>query len=91
MEYSKSDNEKIMIISGIGGVKTLETLNFTSPYLNNTSLRPEAEIACINIISKVGWTNPEESLQVIETILKNPTSSEIEKEASRIKNNILSK
>lgn len=91
LELATTNDIKIMIISGVSNVQTIEGLNLASTFLNDSNLRPEAELACLNILSRVGWTHRDESLKVLETILENPTSSEIKSEASRIQNNILTK
>lgn len=71
LSQSKADNEKKMIISGIGRIQTLESLNLAVELLSDENLTQEAFIAVIRISEDIAADHPEEVKRVLNIILEN--------------------
>jgi hypothetical protein len=70
LKLSEADNEKKMIVSGIGDIYTLESLKLASSLLDEDNLRKEVIRAVLQISEEIAGDHPEEVKNSVQKVLE---------------------
>lgn len=77
MELSETDNDKKMVLSALSKQKSFSAFQMAAEYLDNQTLRAEAEIAVVNIAAYILKAHPKEIKEVLLKIRKNSNDTDI--------------
>jgi hypothetical protein len=83
LELSQQSNEKKMILSGLGRLKSLSSLKMAGSYLEDQSLQTEAELAVLNISNSIKQEFPVETKMFLNQIIN---SSKVQDHVNQAKN-----
>ncbi|MCW8850614.1 MAG: HEAT repeat domain-containing protein, partial [Melioribacteraceae bacterium] len=89
LEYVNEDSEKLMILSGLSELVSLDAVDLALDYLNDSNVKEEAELALMKILNQVRWRNPNEAYDALEKMLESPTSEEIAVEVKTLMKRIV--
>ncbi len=76
MELAPNDVEKKRVLSGLSGERSLAALEMAAGYLDDPTLRLEAESAAVAIARNLSDSHPQEALGMLERVLRS-TASEV--------------
>jgi type 1 glutamine amidotransferase/HEAT repeat protein len=84
MSLAGNANEKKMVLSGLGNVRTLEALQLVAGHLDNTLLQAEAEAAVVRIAEATGAANPQQTKTVLAKVKQNSKNDSIRQRAQEL-------
>ena len=80
-DQAKTTQEKVLLISALGGIPTVEAMKTTASYLADPQLADEAALAVLRITSKLNESNKADMAPVLNQVLKSAKSSKAIKDA----------
>ena len=83
LSVAPNDNEKKLIISGLGSIHSHEALGILADLMDDQGLRPELEAAIINIVPQIIERHPDRTRDELKRILKYSDNQEIIKWAEK--------
>ncbi len=86
MKLASEVNERKLILSGLANVPTVEALNTIKPFLDDDSLKLEAQVAAVAIGPAVQKANPELVLAVMQKIAAEGANDELKQQAQKLIN-----
>jgi hypothetical protein len=76
LKYSEADIEKKMILSGLAKVSNFESVSLAMELFANVNVKPEAEMALLELLDNLRWSNPDKAYKFLTLIYKNSSSEE---------------
>ncbi len=84
MSLAPNANEKKPVLSGLGNVRTSESLQTVAAYLDDAALQQEASAASVSIAESICQENPEQVKTVLQKVLQVSTNDSVKDRAQRI-------
>ena len=84
MDLAAGVTEKKQILSGIARIRTPEAFEFAAKYLDDASLKNEAESAVLRISWRLGEDHIDETLPVIKKVREQTDNEEIKEQIDEI-------
>jgi HEAT repeat protein len=81
MELAPNATEKKRVLSGLGGEANLPALQMASQYLDDPSLKVEAESAVVRIAEQIDGKHPQESREALDKVVKNTGNATLREQA----------
>ena len=83
LSVAPNDNEKKLIISGLGSIHSPAALGILADHMDDKGLRPELEAAIISIVPRIIEQHPEKTRDELKRIVKYSDNQEIKKWAEK--------
>ncbi len=84
MSLAPNANEKKPVLSGLGNVRTIESLQTVATYLDDAALGQEASAASVSIAESIRQKNPEQVKTVLQKVLQVSKNDSVKERAQRI-------
>ncbi|MBD3289695.1 hypothetical protein GF337_12890, partial [candidate division KSB1 bacterium] len=84
MELAENIQEKRMVLSGLSKVYTIRSFETVVTYLDDSALRPEAEVAALELAKKVGWRDPVKTKAVLRDLIDSTENEQLKIEAREL-------
>ncbi len=84
MSLAPNANEKKPVLSGLGNVRTSESLKTVAAYLDDAALQQEASAASVSIAESIRQKNPEQVKTVLQKVLQVSKNDSVKDRAKRI-------
>lgn len=84
MDLAPNALEKKRVLSGVGGVGTLQALQMAASYLDDPSLQLEAESAVVRIAEKIYDKHPQECRELLAKVVANTRNKTLREQAQRM-------
>lgn len=78
---AKDNHEKVLSLSAMGGVPTVESMKLAAPYLADAGLVDEAGIAILRITAKLNESNKADIAPVLNQVLKSAKAKKVQDDA----------
>jgi len=88
MTLAPDEIEKRRVLSGLANTKSLGALQIAADYLQDKTLFKEAEFAVVKIAEGIYENFPQQTMDVLEKILKTSKNDTLRQQAEKIINNI---
>jgi HEAT repeat protein len=84
MELAGDDTEKKRVLSGLAAAKSLAALNMAAQYLDDLTLRLEAESAAVQIAQATIGSDPQRTKEVLQKLIQNTKNDTLRERAQQI-------
>ncbi|MHC4624910.1 MAG: HEAT repeat domain-containing protein, partial [Planctomycetota bacterium] len=84
MNLASSVAERRAVLSGLGNLKSLEALQMTADYLDDSTLRREAEAAVVRIAESTHASHPKQTKAVLQEIVRLSRNESLRQRAQEI-------
>lgn len=84
MELAPNVNERRTVLSGLADVKSLSALQLAADYLDNPSLKNEAEVAVVQISQDIYDEYPQETREILEQVIRSSENEAVTEEAKEV-------
>jgi HEAT repeat protein len=84
MDLAPNVNERRAVLSGLADVKSLAALELAANYLENSSLKNEAEVAVVQISQDIYDEYPEQTNDILEQVIRSTQNESLTEEAKEV-------
>ncbi|MFC1492928.1 hypothetical protein ACFL6O_03140, partial [candidate division KSB1 bacterium] len=88
MEYAEDISEKIVVMSGLATLRSMEALETTVGYLDDPGLKPEAEVAAVNIIRNLRESDPQRVKEILNSLQRTTRNSTLSRVITQLLENM---
>ncbi len=86
MKLAPNDIEKRRILSGLGNTPSLDALNMSLGYMEDQTLKAEAEVAAMRIAQAIGTDHPQKAKDVLNKIIQHTKNDSTRAQAQEVLN-----
>jgi HEAT repeat protein len=84
LKHADQPDKLKLVISGLGAARSADAIDALAPFLDNQSVRPEAELAMLNVAGRVLNTAPEKAIGAARKLQTKAQNEPVRKQAAAL-------